>query len=97
LESKVVVGVSSKIVGRIVDVLVDQGDTVAAGQTLADRRTQSWTVKAERSRGGVVLSVTASDPAQTAKIRGLGFMGIMSLGSRHQRHHRAIAKGELVH
>jgi HlyD family secretion protein len=35
LESKVVVGVSSKIVGRVVEVLVDQGDTVAAGQTLA--------------------------------------------------------------
>lgn len=35
LESKVVVGVSAKIVGKVVDVLVDQGDTVAAGQTLA--------------------------------------------------------------
>jgi HlyD family secretion protein len=35
LESKVVVGVSSKIVGKVVDVLVDQGDTVTEGQTLA--------------------------------------------------------------
>src|SRR5450759_686098 len=35
LESKVVVGVSSKIVGKVVDVLVDQGDVVTAGQTLA--------------------------------------------------------------
>jgi RND family efflux transporter MFP subunit len=35
LESKVVVGVSSKIVGRVDAVLVDQGDTVTAGQTLA--------------------------------------------------------------
>jgi len=35
LEAKVVVGVSAKIVGKVVDVLVDQGDTVAAGQCLA--------------------------------------------------------------
>lgn len=35
LESKVVAGVSAKITGKVVEVLVDQGDTVAAGQTLA--------------------------------------------------------------
>lgn len=35
LESKVVVGVSSKIIGKVVAVLVDQGDRVTAGQTLA--------------------------------------------------------------
>jgi HlyD family secretion protein len=35
LESKVVVGVGSKIVGKVVEVLVDQGDNVTAGQTLA--------------------------------------------------------------
>ncbi|MHB8418346.1 MAG: efflux RND transporter periplasmic adaptor subunit [Myxococcales bacterium] len=35
LESKVMVGVSSKIIGKVVEVLVDQGDAVAAGQTLA--------------------------------------------------------------
>ncbi|MCG3148254.1 MAG: Macrolide export protein MacA [Verrucomicrobiae bacterium] len=35
LESKVVVGVSSKIVGKVVEVLVDQGDTVTNGQALA--------------------------------------------------------------
>jgi HlyD family secretion protein len=35
LESKVAVGVSSKIVGKVVEVLVDQGDAVTAGQTLA--------------------------------------------------------------
>jgi HlyD family secretion protein len=35
LESKVVVGVSSKIIGKVVEVLMDQGDAVTAGQTLA--------------------------------------------------------------
>ena len=35
LESKIMVGVSSKIVGKVVEVLADQGDTVSVGQTLA--------------------------------------------------------------
>ncbi len=35
LESKVVVGVGSKIIGKVVEVLVDQGDTVTNGQALA--------------------------------------------------------------
>ncbi len=35
LESKVVVGVSAKIVGKVVAVLVDQGDAVTTGQVLA--------------------------------------------------------------
>ena len=34
LESKVVVGVSAKITGKVVDVSVDQGDQVASGQIL---------------------------------------------------------------
>jgi HlyD family secretion protein len=35
LEAKVVVAASAKMVGKVVDVLVDQGDTVSAGQCLA--------------------------------------------------------------
>lgn len=35
LESKVVVNVSAKMIGKVVEVLVDQGDTVTAGQTMA--------------------------------------------------------------
>lgn len=35
LESKVVVGVSAKITGKVVEVRVDQGDSVTAGQLLA--------------------------------------------------------------
>jgi HlyD family secretion protein len=35
LESKVVVNVSAKMIGKVIEVLVDQGDTVTAGQTMA--------------------------------------------------------------
>jgi HlyD family secretion protein len=43
LESKVVAGVSAKIVGKVIEVLVDQGDTVTAGQTLARLEARDFT------------------------------------------------------
>ena len=56
-----------------------------------------WTAKTEELADGVRLTVTTSDPAQVPKLKGLGFMGIMVLGSHHQAHHLLIAKGKLVH
>ena len=56
-----------------------------------------WTAKTEELANGVRLIVTTSDPAQVPKLKALGFMGIMVLGSHHQAHHLLIAKGELVH
>jgi hypothetical protein len=55
------------------------------------------TAKAEELPNGVRLVVTAPDAQQVAKLKALGFMGIMTLGSHHQPHHLMIAKGELVH
>jgi hypothetical protein len=55
-----------------------------------------WKVKAESRADGVVLTVTASDPQQVVKIRALGFIGIMTEGMHHQRHHLAMARGELT-
>jgi hypothetical protein len=59
--------------------------------------TSGWTVKAEPAATGVVLTVTAADPRQAARIRGLGFIGIMAQGSHHQMHHLAMAKGGFSH
>lgn len=47
--------------------------------------------------GGGVLSVTADDPAAVARLRGLGFYGVMALGDHHRRHHLAIAAGRMHH
>jgi hypothetical protein len=47
--------------------------------------------------GGVRLTVTAKnagDTAQIARIRGLGFAGLLTEGDHHPRHHIAIARGE---
>lgn len=56
-----------------------------------------WSAKAERIPGGVRLTVKAKDPndAKTiARIRGLGFIGLLTEGAHHQPHHLAMAKGE---
>ncbi len=57
---------------------------------------RGWTVRTESLPDGVVLTATASDPADVQKIRALGFMGIMVQGT-HQLHHLAMAKGEPIH
>jgi hypothetical protein len=49
--------------------------------------------------GGARLTVTAksADANTVARIRGLGFAGIMTEGDHHAAHHIAIARGQLVH
>jgi hypothetical protein len=45
---------------------------------------------------GARLTVTAANPqdsATVAKIRGLGFMGLLTLGNHHAQHHLALARG----
>jgi hypothetical protein len=49
--------------------------------------------------GGARLTVTAADArdAKTAaQIRGLGFMGLLTLGAHHAQHHLALARGEAM-
>jgi hypothetical protein len=59
--------------------------------------TQGWSVRTESLANGVLLKVTSNDPKQVARIRGLGFSGILVSGSHHQPHHLSIAKGEFPH
>ncbi|UEM02588.1 hypothetical protein JL101_021765 [Skermanella rosea] len=56
-----------------------------------------WTVRADPTPTGVALTATAAAPGQAAKIRALGFIGIMARGSHHQAHHLAMARGEFGH
>jgi predicted RNA binding protein YcfA (HicA-like mRNA interferase family) len=56
-----------------------------------------WNAKAEELPNGVKLVVTASDPSEVAKVKALGFMGIMVQGAHHQVHHLMMAKGEFTH
>ena len=62
-------------------------------------RLPSFTAKTEPIAGGVRLTVVAknADDSKTiARIRGLGFAGLMTEGAHHQAHHLAMAKGEAI-
>jgi hypothetical protein len=37
--------------------------------------------------------VTTTKPDEVAKIRGLGYIGILATGAHHQAHHWAMARG----
>ncbi len=89
-----------------------QVDVTGAGRTIAAirRMTVNHSAMLEQGNdyhastkeipGGVRLTVTAKaadDAAVVARIRGLGFAGIMTEGNHHAPHHLAIARGELVH
>ena len=49
---------------------------------------------------GVRLTVTARDPGnatEVARIRGLGFAGLLTVGDHHAPHHLALARGSRPH
>jgi predicted RNA binding protein YcfA (HicA-like mRNA interferase family) len=56
-----------------------------------------WSVTTSPVTDGVVLTVSATDPSQAVRIRGLGFIGVMVRGAHHQPHHLAMARGAFRH
>ena len=62
-------------------------------------RMPEWSAKANPIAGGVRLTGIAkkSDDAKlVARIRGLGFAGLITEGAHHQPHHLAIARGKAL-
>jgi hypothetical protein len=60
-------------------------------------RMPPYVARTELIPGGVRLTVTAEaadDPRAVARLRGLGFIGLLTEGAHHGPHHRAMAKGE---
>lgn len=57
-------------------------------------RDERWTVKTAELENGIELHVTSDDPAVVARIRGLGFFGLMASQDHHRAHHLMIALGE---
>ena len=59
-----------------------------------------WHAVATATSDGAVLTVTArstADSTTVAKIRGLGFIGLLATGDHHREHHLALAKGQTDH
>jgi hypothetical protein len=56
-----------------------------------------WNAKTAELPNGVTLTVTANQAMPLAKLKALGFIGIMVQGGHHQPHHLMMAKGEFTH
>ena len=62
-------------------------------------RMSEWAARTESIAGGLRLTVTARTPEDTkavARIRGLGFSGLLVQGGHHGPHHLATAQGEAL-
>ena len=63
-------------------------------------RLPALSARAEPLPNGIRLTVTAraaDDERAVARLRGLGFAGILTLGGHHGPHHLAMARGEMMH
>lgn len=54
---------------------------------------EAWSLNAEETADGAILTATGDE----ARIRALGFIGLMTVGMHHQAHHLALARGEMPH
>ena len=82
-----------------------EGSTAAAiRRMLTDHsrmvgRLPEYAATAEEIPGGTRLTVRAKragDSVTEARIRGLGFIGIMTVGAHHTMHHMSIARGDAM-
>ena len=56
-----------------------------------------YSVAATSTPDGAQWTVISANAQDEMKIRALGFYGLLAIGSHHQPHHLAIARGEMVH
>jgi len=86
--------------GAVFDVTSDRPDIVASIRAMVPAHAATMNGEAGMEMGaeplpeGARLTVTGPDPVM---IRGLGFIGVMTLGMHHQAHHLAIARGGRPH
>jgi hypothetical protein len=94
----------AEVVERPVDGGVET-EVTGSGRTLAAirrmvpahaamlRAERPWTIEVEELPAGVRLRVTAQEPEEAARLRGLGFFGLLVSGDHHRPHHLAMARG----
>jgi len=56
-----------------------------------------WTVTVSEDNESVTLTVTSDEAAVVARIKGLGFFGLMASQDHHRAHHMMMARGENPH
>ncbi len=88
-----------------VQVLIEPNTTQAAGSldralsahpAMLEQET-GWSMVSEKSANNYRIQITSTNPEDVMKIRALGYIGIMTMGSHHQPHHWAMASGNNPH
>lgn len=88
--------------GARFEVTSDNPSVVGSIQSMSEAHSamvtsdNGWMTEVQLVNNGAIMSVSSS-VGDAAKIRGLGFFGILSLGMHHQDHHFAIAQGANPH
>lgn len=88
---------STPVTGGALFQIIGTGRTLEAIQRMVPMHglevamSTGWKVETLNRDDGMDLTVTATDPVETAKIRAIGFMGFMVQGDHHGDHHEAMA------
>lgn len=84
-------------------VVKGEADTVASVQRMMLAHAPflaevtGYSVEAINSADGAQWTVKSANAGDEIKIRALGFYGLLAIGSHHQPHHLAMARGEMAH
>jgi len=93
VEAKVMVGVSSKITGRIVDLYADQGDRVKRGQMLAKLENEDFIHQVKQAEFGVA-KVRASKDLESANLQKA--QANLELAERNMLRYKNLVEKDLV-
>ncbi len=80
-----------------------QGEAVAAIQRMTAAHASmlaaetGWEIDVDQTTTGTVLRIAVSSENELARVTGLGFYGLMTIGAHHQAHHLQIALGDDPH
>ena len=70
---------------------------VLSGHPMQMKAETGWDMQVQNNNSVFTLTVTTNNTKDVAKIRGLGYIGVMAYGNHHQPHHWAIASGDNPH
>ena len=94
---------SERMLDNCIEIAVTgEGRTLAAIKRMVPAHVRElaahgWNAKTEDLPNGVKLTVVASATQPLAKLKALGFLGVMVQGGHHQPHHLMMARGQIVH
>jgi hypothetical protein len=70
---------------------------VLSGHPAQMKAETGWDMQVQINNSVFILTVTTDNAKDVAKIRGLGYIGVMAYGNHHQPHHWAMASGGNPH